>query len=623
MANAPIGLVLRHLRQVAHVQAASGATDRQLLDQFVNWGEEAAFTLLLQRHGPMVFGVCRRLLHNEHDAEDVYQATFLLLARKASGIRKRESLSSWLYGVAYRLALRMKAQAASRQTRERRSVLRKQAAQASFFKVAWRELEALLDEALQTLPEKYRVVLVLCYLQSKTQEQAARHLGCALGTVRSRLARGREMLRARLTQRGLALSAGAFVTVLATANPATAVPPLLVHATLRAAATGMGAAAAGVSPRVAALVQGGLNAMVATHTKFMTALLLAFGLVVGGVATLARQATARQEPGAVRGTAQVAPRPEASPPAVLAPETDNAEKQKARTVIGHVVDTAGKPLARAQVAILGLPKSRNHARVELVAANALARTQTDKDGRFRLVVPSAALMLQEKLYVLAGLAGHGLAWEPLATDPAGKETLLRLPPERIIRGRLLDLQGQAAVGVRIRVNWLGSVSPGGVSTRLGDHLKNDFPLWPGPATTGPDGRFEIHGLNPTLEGYLHIESERFALQWVALRRDKDQRVQEVNMSLAPAQIIEGLVTAADSGKPVPFARLSVNADNNVDSPRAMGPGTSGQADAQGRFRLNPPPGKLFTVHAEAPATQPYLRMEKNLQMASGGHATHH
>src|SRR5262249_38706610 len=153
-----------------------------------------------------VLSVCRRILHHEHeqDAEDAFQATFLILVRRAGAIRKRESIGSWLYGVAYRVARKAKACAARRTPRqaELQDVPRPEPPP----EWLWRDLRPVLDEEVNHLPERYRAAFVLCYLSGQTNEQAAQHLGCPLGTVLSRLSRAREMLRTRLARRGLALT---------------------------------------------------------------------------------------------------------------------------------------------------------------------------------------------------------------------------------------------------------------------------------------------------------------------------------------------------------------------------------------------------------------------------------
>src|SRR5437660_686438 len=273
MAEAPLGVVLSHIRRVADARTLAEASDGQLLERFACRREEAAFATLLRRHGPMVLSVSRRILHQMQDAEDVFQATFLLLARKAASIRKRESVGSWLHGVAFRLATRLRAQASRRAAHERQAgAMRTTSAGLA----AWQELQAVLDESLQKLSEKYRSALVLCYLEGKTQEEAARQLGCPLGTIRSRLAQGRKLLHDRLARRGLTLSAGALGTLMAADSLSAAVPAAMQDATLKAGLQFAAGNAADqlVSAAVAGLVKGGLRTMLGVKVKLMTAVVL-------------------------------------------------------------------------------------------------------------------------------------------------------------------------------------------------------------------------------------------------------------------------------------------------------------------------------------------------------------
>jgi len=233
MANTQLGTVLRHLRGMVDAKATDNASDGELLERFVGRQEEAAFVALLIRHGPMVYSVCRRIGRNEHDAEDAFQATFLILARKARSIRKVESVASWLHAVAYRLALEAKGQDNRRQAREKQAADMRKTSSVS--DMAWQELQVTLDDALRQVPQTYRAPLLLCYLEGKTQEEAARQLGCPLGTVRSRLARGRARLKLLLERRGVRLSATALAAALAANEASAAVPALLFHATARAA----------------------------------------------------------------------------------------------------------------------------------------------------------------------------------------------------------------------------------------------------------------------------------------------------------------------------------------------------------------------------------------------------
>ena len=226
MVHAQLHGVLRHLRSLRETQALADASDAQLLERFAARHEESAFAALLKRHGPMVLGVSRRVLPTVQDAEDVFQATFLLLAKKATSIRKQGSVASWLHGVAHRLALKMRLQYARRLGREQR------AAEGRLMKPdsdgGWPEVQAALDTALDALPERYRAALVLCYLEGKSHAEAAEQLGCPLTTLSTQVARGRKLLRERLTKQGLTLStAGLASLLLASAAPAAA-PAVLV-----------------------------------------------------------------------------------------------------------------------------------------------------------------------------------------------------------------------------------------------------------------------------------------------------------------------------------------------------------------------------------------------------------
>ena len=211
MAGRRSGDVFRHLSSLFQVGTLAGVPDAQLLERFVAGRDEAgemAFRALVERHGPMVLRVCQSVLGDRHEAEDAFQVTFLVLARKAGSIRKQRSLGSWLHGVAHRVALRGQTAARRRLARETEAAKRAEmSAPSAEPGEDQADLAAALHQEIRRLPEKYLAPIVLCYLQGMTHDQAASELGWPVGTVRGRLARARDMLRTRLTRRGLTLSA--------------------------------------------------------------------------------------------------------------------------------------------------------------------------------------------------------------------------------------------------------------------------------------------------------------------------------------------------------------------------------------------------------------------------------
>jgi RNA polymerase sigma factor (sigma-70 family) len=268
MANQSVSVVRRARRIEAPTQAAPEVPDRELLDRFVRERDEAAFAALVKRHGAMVLGVCRRVLHNRHDAEDACQAAFLVLARKAATIRKQASLASWMYGVAYHVAKNLKRNLARQNARHAALEEMRQAAVAG--ETRWHDVQQALDEELSQLAQRYRIPLVLCYLEGKTRDEAARQVGWSLGTLRGRLDRGRELLRQRLLRRGLTLPVALFAIGLTQSTASAAIPATLAGATVKAGLTfaaGGTLGACGVSARVALLAKGALKTMIVGKSK--------------------------------------------------------------------------------------------------------------------------------------------------------------------------------------------------------------------------------------------------------------------------------------------------------------------------------------------------------------------
>jgi RNA polymerase sigma factor (sigma-70 family) len=280
MATKQLQSVVQCLRTATLLHDAGGASDAQLLESFVARKDGAAFSALVQRHGPMVWGVCRRVLGHVHDAEDAFQATFLVLVRKAASVVPRAMVGNWLHGVALRMAWKARAVSNQRRTKERQVTGMREPELPQ--QDLWRDLQPLLDQEMDRLPHKYRVAIVLCDLEGKTHQEAARQLGWPVGTLSTRLVRGRALLAKRLSGRGVTLSAGALAGMLSHNAASASVPPVVLCSAIKAA-TSLAAGHAAttlVSTRVAALTEGMLKTMLLT--KLSKAVAVVFLLTVVG-----------------------------------------------------------------------------------------------------------------------------------------------------------------------------------------------------------------------------------------------------------------------------------------------------------------------------------------------------
>jgi RNA polymerase sigma factor (sigma-70 family) len=332
MASEAAHILVGHLRQLTAAAHAEGLPDRELVRRFAAWRDEEAFAALVRRHGTMVLRVCRRVLHDGHAAEDAFQAAFLVLSRKAASLRRAEAVGSWLYGVAYRLALKARAQSARRRACESKGAVEKPADD-PLAELSVREARAILDEELARLPEKYRAPLVLCCLEGKTRDEAARHLGWTVPLLKSRLQQGRSRLHRRLSRRGLTLPA-ALAAVLLAEQASPALTPALVRAAVE-----MGCPdAADVPAPVARLAESGVSGGI-VKWKAALALLTLTGALAAGAGVLA-------QPG---------PKPAEAPPA------KQTREQPART------DRFGDPLPEGAVARLGTSRWRHGDQVLAVA----------------------------------------------------------------------------------------------------------------------------------------------------------------------------------------------------------------------------------------------------------------
>jgi RNA polymerase sigma factor (sigma-70 family) len=285
MASKQLQPVLTYVRGLSARGALGRLSDRDLLKRFATGRDDDAFSVVVERYANVVFGVCRRRLRDVQDAEDACQATFLVLARRAASIKKHEALGSWLHGVAYRVAEQLRRDIARRRGRERPVIDVPQAD--SSVDISWREVCAVLDEELDRLPARMRAPLVLCYLQGQTRDEAAQYLGWSEGTLRGRLQRGRQLLRVRLTRRGITLPVALVAATLAGGSEAGAAPAMLIIRTARAiAGAGTGAVPAAVlSTRVLTLTEGVLKTMWMTKAKTVAAVVMAAVMLGMGTGT--------------------------------------------------------------------------------------------------------------------------------------------------------------------------------------------------------------------------------------------------------------------------------------------------------------------------------------------------
>ena len=277
----PLNQLVRRVRRAALLCAPTIVSDSRLLESFLTCRDESAFAMLVERHGPMVLGVCRRVIGNLHDAEDAFQAVFLVLARKASSIVPRDLVGNWLHGVAYRTALQARDRLGRRRARERQVKDMPQPTVAPDLDL--RELHQTLDQELNQLSEKYRVPIVLCDLEGRLRQDVARQLRIPEGTLSSRLAKGRQMLAGRLARHGVVLSGALLATVLAERVASAAIQPALLASTVQAAAlTAAGKSAVGlVSAEAVALSQGVLKTMFLSKLKVVSFAIL--GAVLAGL----------------------------------------------------------------------------------------------------------------------------------------------------------------------------------------------------------------------------------------------------------------------------------------------------------------------------------------------------
>jgi RNA polymerase sigma factor (sigma-70 family) len=497
MSSAQVGAVLRHIRRLAADRKDHDLPDHQLLERFARHHDEAAFAALLRRHGAMVLGVCRSVMHDLHDAEDAFQAAFLLLAQKAGSIYRREAVSGWLYRVAYHAAVRARAAAARRRGLEKRAVT--MPSTDPVLDLSLREVRGVLFEELERLPEAYRTPLVLCGLEEKSLDEAARLLGWTRWTVKGRLQRGRELLRRRLGRRGLELPAALTAAALALDAGSSSLSAALADSTLRAAvkvAAGEGVGAASASAEVVALVEGASTTLFHGKARLATVVVLAASVVAAACGLMRHPAEAGDPPAAQQGQGE-------QPRAATRPQTKATVE-----VRGLVLDPDGKPTSGAKLYLAKSLPDRSPASPQ---------GQTGPDGRFRFDVARSDVERgdaeEATAQVIAVAGGFGCDWMPVG--PGGEELTLHLVRDVPVSGRILDPDGKPVVGARVTVTGVYGYKDDDLGRFVAEARRGygvpSAKRWEGPLpgqppvlATDAGGRFRLTGVGRERVVHFHL-----------------------------------------------------------------------------------------------------------------------
>ena len=540
MAGARFNLVLEHARRLATRFEASTPSDRQLVDAFVQTRDEASFTALVHRHGPMDLGVCRRLLRDSADAEDAFQITFFVLARKAASIRKLESTSSWLHGVALRAAHKCRLEQARRKRRER-DCARPELVDASD-SMTWGELRGLLDEEMGKMDARFRAPLILCFLEGRTQDEAASQLGWSKSTLRRRLERGRALMRVRLARRGITLSAGLATAWLSESASPASVPMVLATSTVRdATAFGMGhALQVGTSSPIIALTNGVLQALLLSNLARTAALVLVSSLMIFGGGFVAYSAIgadrlSKSQLGLENGsTSLVRTQPAAKDSQKAMPPTVAQKKPVGQLAIlsGRIVDETGAPVTDAVIDL-----------INTVNYQSVGSAKTDENGKYQL----KNLQLKQAGNYSLGIVSQrwvGLAMpDPLAhvyLEPDSNADLdLELKRACRLRVHVVNEEGQPVQNVQVRTAFW-----------------SDDPMYSGVGTFTDKEGLAALGVKPSPEKrFVATIANDYGFASIDLMLNDPEVITEQKIVLRKGKEVKGFALCSD-GKPAAGWRIT-------------------------------------------------------------------
>jgi RNA polymerase sigma factor (sigma-70 family) len=636
MATASPATILRFLHDLSSTGVEPRLADGELLHRFIARHDQAAFAVLVGRHGPLVWRVCRAVLRHDQDAEDAFQATFVVLARKASSLRNPQALAAWLHGVASQVARRARRDAARRQAREQKA--RDLPPPSPVAEGAWRQLQAALDEEVQHLPEKLRVPFVLCFLQGRCQADVARALGCRPGTVSARLSQARQELLGRLAQRGVSLSAALTAVVLSGDAARAAVPSALASTTVQAVAActaARGCLAGVTSTRVAALARGGVPSMFLSRGKGIAVLLVCAGLLAATAGVLVPRSAVGRERESLSAATQAPGKSDKGQPGQPEGPQQPGERVEVR---GRVLGPDGKACAGAR--LLFVPSGAGEGN----KAGPAVETTSGADGRFRLMTARKGLVRGRQLVAVA--EGHGPDWVE-ADRLTGGEVIFRLVRDVTISGRVRDLEGRPVKDVVVHVRDLQATAGDDLSpvlaawnpdgNRLSDlltrYLHQASAVIKG-ARTDAAGRFRLSGVGRDRVVSLRVEGPTIdhRVLYVLCRPDLDVKTLPLpqprpGLGRPTLPALYGLSfehiarpTRPVAGKVVDRATGKALAGIHVFG-RGAGAWWGDEArtvtDAQGHFRLvGMPKGSRYSVRA-AGVARGYLPAEKGLADSAG------